>query len=121
MRKTSDIIWQDSQHQILFELIDRIRDVPFDPEIIVKLRLYAENHFTLEEIYMEKLRYPELEPHREAHNRFRTELEALTEIEADSSKELQDALASFLYKWLKMHVLGIDKKLEEFVMKSDAK
>ena len=121
MYKTSDLIWQDSQHQILFQLIEQIREVPFDPEIIVKLRLYAESHFTLEEIYMEKLSYPDAESHRSAHNRFREELEALSEIEADSSKELQDALSSFLHKWLKMHVLGIDKKLEDFVMKSDAK
>ena len=121
MEKTSDIIWQDSQHQILFQLIEQIREVPFDPEIIVKLRLYAENHFTLEEIYMEKLCYPDAEAHRTAHNRFRAELEALTEIEAGSSRELQAALSDFLYKWLKMHVLGIDKKLEDFVMNSSAK
>ena len=121
MDKTSDIIWQDSQHQILFDLIDRIKEVPFDPEIITQLRLSAENHFTLEEIYMEKLAYPEAEPHRKAHNRFREELEALTDIEPDSSSDLQVALSNFLYKWLKMHVMGIDKRLEDFVMRSNAK
>ena len=121
MDKTSDIIWQDSQHQILFELIDRIKEIPFDPEIIVRLRLYAENHFTLEEIYMEKLNYPEIEAHILAHNRFREELEALAEIEADGSSDIQVAMSNFLYKWLKMHVLGIDKKLEDFVMRSDVK
>ena len=121
MEKTSDIIWQDSQHQILFQLIDRIREVPLDPDIIVELRHYAENHFTLEEIYMDKLDYPDAEAHRTAHNRFRVELEALSQIEANSSKVLQDALSDFLYRWLKMHVLGIDKKLEEFVMNSNVK
>jgi hemerythrin len=34
---------------------------------------------------------------------------------------LQNSLSDFLYKWLKLHVLGIDKKLEDFVMKSDSK
>jgi hemerythrin len=34
---------------------------------------------------------------------------------------LQDSLSDFLYKWLKLHVLGIDKQLEDFVMKSDSK
>lgn len=121
MDKTSDIIWQDSQHQILFELIDQIKEVPFDPEIITKLRLYAENHFTLEEIYMEKLNYPEAELHCKAHNRFREELEALAEIEADSTGDIQVAFSNFLYKWLKMHVMGIDKRLEDFVMKSKYK
>ena len=121
MEKTSDIIWQDSQHQILFELIERIKEVPFDPEIITRLKLYAENHFTIEEIYMEKLKYPEAEAHVLAHNRFREELEALAEIETDGSCDIQVAMSNFLYKWLKMHVLGIDKKLEDFVMRSNAK
>ena len=31
---------------------------------------------------------------------------------------LQVSLSDFLYKWLKLHVLGIDKKLEDFVLKS---
>jgi hemerythrin len=34
---------------------------------------------------------------------------------------LQVSLSDFLYKWLKLHVLGIDKKLEEFVLKSNLK
>lgn len=121
MDKTSEIIWQDSQHQILFDLIERIKEVPFDPEIITRLKLYAENHFYLEEIYMEKLGYPEADLHLKAHNRFREELEALAEIEPDSSCDLQVALSNFLYRWLKMHVLGIDKKLEQFVMQSNSK
>ena len=41
MQKTSDIIWQDTQHQVLFELIDKIKGIPFDPEILVRLKLYA--------------------------------------------------------------------------------
>jgi hemerythrin len=34
---------------------------------------------------------------------------------------LQVSLSDFLYEWLKLHVLGIDKELEDFVMKSDSK
>ena len=26
MQKTSDLIWQDTQHQVLFELIDKIKE-----------------------------------------------------------------------------------------------
>lgn len=32
---------------------------------------------------------------------------------------LQEALSHILYKWLKLHVLGIDKRLEDFVLRSD--
>ena len=121
MQKTSDIIWQDTQHQVLFELIDQIKVVPFDPDILLRLKLYAEHHFTLEETYMVALGYPDKDEHIEAHDRFREELVAMLETDPTMGKFLQDSLSGFLYKWLKLHVLGIDKQLEDFVMKSDSK
>ena len=121
MQKTSDLIWQDTQHQVLFELIDKIKEVPFDPEILNRLKLYAEHHFILEETYMELLDYPEREAHVDAHNRFREELAAMMETDPSMHPSLQVSLSDFLYKWLKLHVLGIDKKLEDFVMKSKSK
>jgi hemerythrin len=121
MQKTSDLIWQDTQHQVLFELIDQIKEVPFDPDILLRLKLYAEHHFTLEETYMVELGYPDKDEHIEAHDRFREELAAMLETDPTMGQFLQDSLSDFLYKWLKLHVLGIDKQLEDFVMKSDSK
>jgi hemerythrin len=121
MQKTSDLIWQDTQHQVLFELIDRIKEVPFDPDILIQLKLYAEHHFILEETYMVQLDYPHAEAHIEAHNRFREELGAMLETDPTMHQALQISLSDFLYKWLKLHVLGIDKQLEDFVMKSSSK
>ena len=121
MQKTSDIIWQDTQHQVLFDLIDQIKVVPFDPDILVRLKLYAEHHFTLEETYMEKLAYPGRDAHISAHDRFREELEAMLETDPTMHESLQISLSDFLYKWLKLHVLGIDKQLEDFVLKSSSK
>ena len=121
MQKTSDIIWQDTQHQVLFTLIDQIKEEPFDPDILVRLKLYAEHHFILEETYMETLEYPHADAHIEAHNRFREELAAMLETDPSMHVALQISLSDFLYKWLKLHVLGIDKKLEDFVMKSSVK
>ncbi len=121
MQKTSDIIWQDTQHQVLFDLIDRIKEVPFDPDILVRLKLYAEHHFILEETYMVELDYPLRGAHVAAHDRFREELAAMMETNPGTHQSLQISLSDFLYKWLKLHVLGIDKKLEDFVMNSAAK
>ena len=121
MQKTSDIIWQDTQHQVLFSLIDQIKEVPFDPDILIRLKLYAEHHFILEETYMQTLEYPHMEAHIEAHDRFREELAAMLDTDPSMHVALQISLSDFLYKWLKLHVLGIDKKLEDFVMKSSAK
>ena len=121
MQKTSDLIWQDTQHQVLFELIDKIKEVPFDPEILNRLKLYAEHHFILEETYMELLDYPGRDAHVDAHNRFREELAAMMQTDPSMHPSLQVSLSDFLYKWLKLHVLGIDKQLEDFVMKSKSK
>jgi len=121
MQKTSDVIWQDTQHQVLFELIDRIKEVPFDPDILVRLKLYAEHHFVLEETYMERLDYPQAEAHIRAHDRFREELEAMLETDPSMHESLQVSLSDFLSRWLRLHVLGIDKKLEAFVLESSSK
>ena len=121
MQKTSDIIWQDTQHQALFKLIAKIKEVPFDPEVLPRLKLYAEHHFILEETYMEQLDYPQREAHVAAHDRFREELAAMLETDPTMHQALQVSLSDFLYKWLKLHVLGIDKELEDFVLKSSAK
>ena len=121
MQKTSDIIWQDTQHQVLFELIEKIKEVPFDPDILTRLKLYAEHHFSLEETYMLQLEYPHRDEHIEAHDRFREELAAMLETDPSMHVALQVSLSDFLYKWLKLHVLGIDKKLEDFVLESKAK
>jgi hemerythrin len=44
-------------------------------------------------------------------------------METDPSmhESLQISLSDFLYKWLKLHVLGIDKELEDFILNSGFK
>lgn len=121
MQKTSDVIWQDTQHQVLFELIDRIKETPFDPDVLVRLKLYAEHHFVLEETYMKQLDFPHAEAHIRAHDRFREELEAMMETDPSMHESLQVSLSDFLSEWLRLHVLGIDKILEAFVLESKSK
>ncbi len=119
--KTSDLIWQDTQHQALFDLIEQIKEVPFNPDVFQKLRLYTEHHFVIEENYMKALGYPGMEEHIIAHNRFREEMAAMIDTDPSISPALQNSLSDFLYKWLKLHVLGIDKELEAFIQASDQK
>ena len=58
MQKTSDIIWQDAQHQVLFKLLDEIAEENSAALILDRLKFYAESHFSIEEQYMELLAYP---------------------------------------------------------------
>jgi len=106
---------------MLFRLIDEIKVVPFDRSVLNRLQLYAEHHFSLEETYMDALDYPDIANHIKAHNRFREELSAMVETQESMNKASQDSLSLFLSEWLKLHVLGIDKKLEAFILESGVK
>ena len=121
MIKTSDLIWQDTQHQMLFKIIDEIKLEPFDPLVFTRLQTYAEQHFLLEETYMAKLGYPGMIAHIKAHNRFREELEGMIQSPITINRRVQDSLSLFLCEWLKLHVMGIDKKLEAFILESESK
>ncbi len=121
MKKTSELIWQDTQHQLLFKLIDDIRAEPFDRQVLQRLQLYAEHHFALEEAYMLQLDYPEREAHIVAHDRFRDEIDQMVNTPSHMNSALRESLSVFLTEWLKRHVFGIDKRFEDFVLKSKAK
>ena len=121
MQKTSELIWQDKQHQVLFKLIDRINSSEVDASVFRQLFEYAENHFVLEEEYMVKLNYPDIEEHVRAHDKFRVELESMMREFTTYDELFRQALSEFLTEWLKGHIFGIDKKLEAFILKSPYK
>ena len=106
---------------MLFKLIDDIKVEPFDPAVFQQLQLYAEHHFSLEEIYMKELSYPDIDNHIKAHDRFREELSEMVNSQLPMNKTLQHSLSLFLSEWLRLHVLGIDKKLEAFILESESK
>ncbi len=121
MRKTSDVIWQDAQHQVLFEILDAIREPGSGTAVLAKLRDYTETHFLLEERYMELLDYPGLAAHRQAHDRFREEIGKALADPADYDDTFREIIATFLTEWLTRHVFGIDKDLEAFILRSPVK
>lgn len=118
---TSELIWQDQQHQILFELIDEIKADHVDVSTFTRLIDYAEHHFSLEESYMQALEYPDYDAHLAAHNKFRRELVGMLDDHHNYDSALRDMLANFLAEWLKRHIFGVDKKLEAFILISKRK
>lgn len=121
MRKTSNIIWQDAQHQVLFEILDMLKEPGADSQVLLKLKDYTETHFGLEEQYMAELEYPGLEAHIQAHNRFRAEIDQLVGEGEEPDALFREIISTFLTEWLTRHVFGIDKELEAFIMQADAK
>jgi hemerythrin len=118
MRKTSDVLWQDTQHQVLFKLLDQVGQQESGTAVLFKLRFYAESHFALEEIYMRKLAYPGRREHESAHNKFRGELTQMLQQAADDDPVGRQIISTFLTEWLTRHVFGIDKELECFLLES---
>lgn len=121
MRKTSDIIWQDTQHQVLFEILDLIRQPHADRQVLLQLEDYASYHFALEEMYMRVLDYPGRIEHMQSHARFRNEIAELLQDERDFDDPFGEVIAMFLTEWLTRHVFGIDKELEKFILNSPVK
>lgn len=120
MQKTSDILWQDAQHQTLFAILDLIAQPESGAEVVRHLHDYAESHFALEEHYMTALAYPERSAHIAAHDQFREEIASLLEQEEDDAA-FRAVVATFLTEWLRRHVFGIDKALEAFILASARK
>lgn len=121
MRKTSEIIWQDAQHQVLFDILDLVREPESDQLVLEKLRDYTENHFALEELYMLHLGYPGRDEHIRAHDRFRDEIGKLVNTGQRHDALFMDVIATFLTEWLTRHVFGVDKKLEDYILRSNVK
>jgi hemerythrin len=119
--KTSDIIWQDTQHRALFATLDLMAQPGANQEVLQRLRNYVNTHFALEEEYMRLLDYPGLERHIEAHRRFQDEVESLFHTDDATAPEFLPAASTFLTEWFTRHVLGIDKELEAFILASESK
>jgi len=121
MRKTSALIWQDAQHQVLFEILDLLKLPNADRELLFRLKAYADNHFAMEEQYMRELDFPGRIEHMRAHARFRKEIAELLDGGEELDDSFREIIATFLTQWLTLHVFGLDKLLEEFILQSPAK
>ena len=118
MQKTSDILWQDQQHQELFRILDLMAEPGSGTEVLTRLRDYTAHHFALEEAYMKALAYPETEQHIRAHDKFREEIRSACESGGPHDALFMELMSTFLREWLKRHVFGVDKRLERYLLAS---
>ena len=128
----------DDEHRYLFSLINKAHDLlnnnyltdRYDKvhEILDELDAYAEQHFSHEEAYMEKIRDPELFRQRMQHDDFRNRLRdfLFADIDTDEKQDtvLHDLLC-FMAKWLYHHIIGSDimigklPPLEEWMLREN--
>ena len=121
----------DEEHKKLFEIIRETNDVintefvhdKYDEimRLLAELKNYTEIHFSDEENLMEEIGYPGLEAQRMAHESFveklvTIDLEELDEID-DNQQEYLLHLIDFLLGWLVNHIIGMDKKIADYMTK----
>ena len=114
----------DSQHRLLFAIAGELQDIvkPDEqgPEIkylIDHVRKYVNEHFQYEELFMEKIDYPELSEHRKIHKYIVEEINH-TLTSSKNLKNLKEQLDYLMTIWIKDHILVQDKKYAEWYSKN---
>jgi hemerythrin len=121
----------DQQHKKLIGLINRLNEV-MQPgnqdvlksamkELIIQASVidemvdYSRYHFSTEEGYMGKHRYPDYEKHKKEHEVFIDEVRTFKNDFDNGKVVLSVRIMEFLKKWLGNHILGTDKAYEPFL------
>jgi hemerythrin-like metal-binding protein len=111
----------DEEHRGLILLINRFGDALFVSKskkevakAFEQLLDYTVNHFRNEEELMEKYNYPEIKQHIQDHHRLTQEV---LELNKDKQYVFPDNIIEFLKSWLINHILEVDRRLGEFLVK----
>lgn len=118
----------DNQHKELFNRLSEFikivqNDVAWEEkldkvkETLNFMQEYVIFHFNDEEEYQEKINYPHMEEHKEAHAKFKEGINDYVEIfqEEGFTEEKMQELSAKLMTWLIMHVGVMDQKIGEYV------
>jgi hemerythrin-like metal-binding protein len=111
----------DRQHQQLFTAVNQLHEAYSQGkahEQVAKsvefLLRYTEDHFRAEEDHMQRIAYPGLAVHLEAHARLLERVAAL-KTDHDTGLPVAGDLAALLADWLKQHICEVDLPYVDFV------
>lgn len=120
------ILWQDFQHAGLIARINRLHQAIIDKQAQSELRSmidflesYIENHFSMEERYMEVLHDPEIGDHARAHRQFRDNLSELRNCKDTGAQLTAASLCYDLHEWITHHIRTIDKRLGRLIKEQE--
>ncbi|OGR06178.1 MAG: hypothetical protein A2511_14270 [Deltaproteobacteria bacterium RIFOXYD12_FULL_50_9] len=82
-----------------------------------KMQDYARYHFSFEEEFMQKIKYPDLVNHRRIHKDFDTEIYNYYRAMLDGQLVLNTKIIKLIRNWLIDHILQEDKKYRLFLEK----
>lgn len=105
----------DAEHKHLFGLLNTAYDDFIDGSqretlgtVLDELADYATYHFANEEHWMDEFNYPDLDKHREEHEKFRLRLRELVKDYHMQKNSLSLELLTFLTNWLINHINKTD-------------
>lgn len=111
----------DEQHRRLIDLLNQFYEAIEKGEREQAIEVlfqgaegYTLYHFSSEEKFMEEIGYPELEPHRKAHQNLINEVSSAKERLGRGDEKAVRELAAFLLSWLYTHIAKTDRKYGEF-------
>jgi len=112
------ILWQDVQHAELIDHINCLQQAILAKQaqselwrMIDFLEKYVENHFSMEERYMEVVGDPTIRDHARAHQKFQENLTELRSYDGTGAQITAAALCYDLYEWVTNHIRTTDKAL----------
>ena len=118
----------DREHKQLISLINRLQmqtlnEISRDVlnQTVFEMLLYAENHFTHEEILMKQKDFPGYMDHKQKHDDFRMKID---DFKADLEKyeeilEITKEILFFLQRWLITHIKGTDRHYIPYLKKGE--
>ncbi len=120
------VLWQDLQHEKLINLFKKLSDHSlinsnpgFYTSTVGFLVMYASEHLSLEEGYMEKYGYPDQEYHINTHKEFIKKLKDFRKEYQSYTPEAATILLDNIRDWILNHISENDKKLGEFISQKE--
>lgn len=111
----------DRQHRMLVETLNDLHEAMLTRKskevlsgIIKSLVDYAGYHFSYEEKFMNKYKYPGYLEHKKEHDDFVVKVIDFQRQQVEGKLMLSMEIMNFLKDWLKNHILGTDKKYSSF-------
>ncbi|MFP4467195.1 MAG: bacteriohemerythrin [Candidatus Goldiibacteriota bacterium] len=109
----------DVQHRKIMEIIREISGESREKaaETVSFLKIYAQEHFKTEEMYMLQTAYPKYKEHRQNHVLFLERIDEMIEImnarETDDGQRAR--LCREIYEWFGEHINNVDRSMGDFI------
>jgi hemerythrin len=85
-------------------------------DVVNKLEKYIKEHFSYEEVLMEKHAYPYAESHLQQHNELRYKVLSINYDYIQESEDFYKSTLEYLLNWLINHIMKVDRLLAEYLI-----